>query len=106
MIYIVRQRYKEFVKPEDFPKINRLIDEGVIPALEKVDGVKSVGAFNALSGEVVIVVEIEGLAAIDRALIDEEYGRIAAGMFDYMVRVGGEVWYDRRSWEECYGRLQ
>jgi hypothetical protein len=46
MIYVVRQRYKESVKPEDYRKVNRLLDEGVIPAMEKVDRVRSVRAFN------------------------------------------------------------
>jgi hypothetical protein len=104
MVFVVRNRYKEWVKPEDFPKVNRLIDEGVIPAMEKVQGVRSVRAFNSFAGEIVILVEIDELAAIDRALVDREYGRIASQIFDYMVRVGGEVWYDRRSWEGCYGR--
>jgi hypothetical protein len=103
MIYVVRQRYKEWVKPEDFPKVSRLIDE-VSSAMEKIEGVRSVRAFNSSGGEIVILVEIDGLAAIDRALVDEEYNRIASGMFEYMMRVGGEVWFDRKSWENCYGR--
>jgi hypothetical protein len=94
MIYVVRQRYKESVKPEDYRKVNRLLDEGVIPAMEKVDG----------GGEIVLLVEIDEFAAIDRALVDEQYGRSGSEMFDYMVRVGGEVWYDRQSWEGCYGQ--
>jgi hypothetical protein len=103
MIYVVRQRYKEWVKPEDFPKVSRVIDE-VISAMEKIEGVRSVRAFNSSGGEIVILVEIDGLAAIDRALVDEQYNRIASGMFEYMMRVGGEVWFDRTSWEKCYGR--
>jgi len=104
MIYVVRQRYKEWLKPEDFPKVNRLIDEGVIPEMEKIQGVRSVRAFNSFGGEIIILVEIDGLAAIDRALVDKEYNRIASGMFEYMMRVGGDVWFDRTSWEKCYGR--
>jgi len=103
MIYVVRQRYKEWVKPEDFPKVSRVIDE-VSASMEKIEGVRSVRAFNSSGGEIVILVEIDGLAAIDRALVDEEYNRIASGMFEYMMRVGGEVWFDRKSWEKCYGR--
>ena len=103
MIYVVRQRYKEWVKPEDFPRVSRVIDE-VSASMEKIEGVRSVRAFNSSGGEIVILVEIDGLAAIDRALVDEEYNRIASGMFEYMMRVGGEVWFDRKSWEECYGR--
>jgi hypothetical protein len=103
MIYVVRQRYKEWVKPEDFPKVSRVIDE-VSASMEKIEGVRSVRAFNSSGGEIVILVEIDGLAAIDRALVDKEYNRIASGMFEYMMRVGGEVWFDRKSWEECYGR--
>jgi len=103
MIYVVRQRYKEWVKPEDFPKVSRVIDE-VNASMEKIEGVRSVRAFNSSGGEIVILVEIDGLAAIDRALVDEEYNRIASGMFEYMMRVGGEVWFDRKSWEKCYGR--
>ena len=103
MIYVVRQRYKEWVKPEDFPRVSRVIDE-VSASMEKIEGVRSVRAFNSSGGEIVILVEIDGLAAIDRALVDEEYNRIASGMFEYMMRVGGEVWFDRKSWEKCYGR--
>lgn len=103
-MFVVRQRYKESVKPEDFVKVNRLLDEGIIPAMKKIKGVKSVRAFNSFGGDVVILVEIEELATIDRALVDEEFNRIASGMFDYMVRVGGDIWYDRQSWEKCFGR--
>ena len=56
MIYVVRNRYKEALKPEDFPKVNRLIDDGVIPAMEKIEGVRSVRAFNSSGGEFVILV--------------------------------------------------
>ena len=104
MIFVVRNRYKESLKPEDFSKVNRLIDEGIIPAMERIQGVKSVRAYNSFGGEIVLLVEIDELAAIDRALVDEEYNRIASQMFDHMVRVGGDVWYDRTSWEKCYGR--
>jgi len=104
MIYVVRNRYKESLKPEDFGKVNRLIDEQVIPAMEKIKGVKSMRAFNSFGGEIILLVEIEELAAIDRALVNEEYNKIASQMFDYMVRVGGDVWYDRKGWEKCYGR--
>jgi len=103
MIYVVRNRYKEALKPEDFAKVNRLIDEGIIPAMEKIRGVKSVRAFNSFGGEIILLVEIDELAAIDRALVDKEYNRIASAMFAYVVRVGGDVWYDRKSWERCYG---
>jgi hypothetical protein len=72
--------------------------------MEKIEGVRSVRAFNSFGGEIVILVEIDGLAAIDRALVDAEYNRIASGMFEYMMRVGGDVWFDRKSWEKCYGR--
>jgi hypothetical protein len=103
MIYVVRNRYKESMKPKDFAKVNRLIDEGIIPAMEEIKGVRSVRAFNSFGGEIIMLVEIEELAAIDRALVDKEYSRIASGMFDYMIRVGGDVWFDRESWENCYG---
>lgn len=103
MIYVVRQRYKEWVKPEDFPKVSRVIDD-VIAAMERIKGVRSVRAFNSFGGEIVILVEIDELAAIDRALVDQEYNKIASAMFEYMMRVGGEVWFDRKSWEKCYGR--
>ena len=104
MIFVVRNRYKESLKPEDFAKVNRLIDEGVIPAMERIQGVKSVRAYNSFGGEIVLLVEIDELAAIDRALVDEEYNRIASQMFDHMVRVGGDVWYDRKSLEKCFCR--
>jgi hypothetical protein len=104
MIFVARNRYKESVKPEDFSKVNRLIDEKIVPAMERIRGVKSVRAFNSFGGEIVILVEIEELAAIDRALVDEAFNKEAAAMFDYMVRVGGDIWYDRASWQNCFGR--
>ena len=104
MIYVVRNRYKESLKPEDFMKVNRIIDEQIIPTMERIKGVKSVRAFNSFGGEVVLLVEIKELAAIDRALVDEAYNKVASQMFDSMVRVGGDVWYDRKSWAKCYGR--
>jgi len=103
MIYVVRNRYKESEKPRDSAKVNHLIDKRIIPTMERIKGVRSVRAFNSFGGEIVLLVEIEELAAIDRALVDEEYNRTASEMFDYMVRVGGDVWYDRKSWEQCYG---
>ena len=68
MIYVVRSRYKESMKPEDFAKVNRLIDEGIIPAMEKIKGVRSVRAFNSFGGEIIMAVEIEELAAINRPI--------------------------------------
>ena len=103
-MFVVRNRYKESLKPEDFAKVNRIIDEQIIPTMERIKGVKSVRAYNSFGGEVVLLVEIKELAAIDRALVDEAYNKVASQMFDYMVRVGGDVWYDRKSWAKCYGR--
>lgn len=103
MIYVVRNRYKESLKPADFPKVNDLLDRKIIPSMERIKGVRSVRAFNSFGGEIVLLVEIDELAAIDRALVDERYNRIASEMFDYMVRVGGDVWFDRGSWQRCYG---
>lgn len=103
MIYVVRNRYKESLKPEDFAKVNNLIDKKIIPAMEGIKGVRSVRAFNSFGGEIILLVEIEELGAIDRALVDRRYNQIASEMFDYMVRVGGDVWFDRKSWEQCYG---
>ena len=104
MIFVVRNRYKESLKPDEFQKVNRLIDEQIIPTMERIKGIDSVRAFNSFGGEVILLVEIKELAAIDRALVDEAYNRVASQMFDYLVRVGGDVWYDRKSWEKCYGR--
>jgi len=104
MIYVVRNRYKESLKPADFRKVNDLLDNKIIPSMERIKGVRSMRAFNYFGGEIVLLVEIDELAAIDRALVDERYNRIASEMFDYMVRVGGDVWFDRGSWQQCYGK--
>jgi hypothetical protein len=103
MIYVVRNRYKESLKPADFAKVNDLLDRKIIPSMERIKGVRSLRAFNSFGGEIVLLVEIDELAAIDRALVDERYNRIASEMFDYLVRVGGDVWFDRGSWQQCYG---
>lgn len=39
-MFVVRQGYKESVKPEDFIKVNRLLDGGIIPAMKRIKGVK------------------------------------------------------------------
>ena len=103
MIYVVRWRFKESLAASDLGAVNALLDREVFPALTRVPGVRGVQAYQALNGELVMLLDVEGLAAIDRALADRAYGQVASKLFTYLVRTGGEVWYDRAAFEGCYG---
>ena len=104
MLYITRSRYKESVKAGDLEKVNRLIDTELIPALETIAGVRSAQAYNSIAGEVTFVLDMEDMATIDRILADPGLkpvmGRV---LYEWMVRVGGEVLYDRPVWQGLYG---
>ena len=104
MLYITRSRIKESIKASQLPEINKLIDTEIIPAVEKVDGVRSVTAYNSITGELTIVLNIENLATIDRVTADARCRASLGKWSDYTVRTGGEVLYDRAVWQGLYGK--
>ena len=104
MLYITRSRYKESIKAENISEINKLIDTELIPPIEKVEGVQSAKAYNSITGEVNIVMEMQDLATVDRIMADPGVKAAAGKIYDVLVRTGGEVLYDRPQWQGLYGK--
>jgi hypothetical protein len=104
MLYVTRNRLKETVTGEQLGEINRLIDAETIPAIEKVEGVRSVRAYNSITGDLTFVLDIQDMATVDRILADPGVRAGMAGFYDLTVRTGGEVLYDRPAWQGLYGR--
>ena len=103
MLYIIRTRMKETSTGADINELNRIIDEEVVPALVKIDGVNSVEAYNSITGELVTNLDIDNAAAIDRTLTDPGVAGVAGKWLALAVRTGGEVLYDRPAWQGLYG---
>ena len=88
----------------DLHRINKQIDEETIPVIEKVDGVRSVRAYNSINGELVSILDIENMATIDRILEDPGCAATLGKTLDDWSRSGGEVLFDRPSWQALYGK--
>ena len=104
MLYVARNRLKESVTGAQLGEVNRLIDAEAIPAIEKVEGVRSVRVYNSINGDLTFVLEIQDMATVDRILADPGTKAGMARLFDLTVRIGGEVLYDRPAWQGLYGR--
>ena len=104
MLYITRNRLKEHVGPEHLGTINRLIDEELIPAVSKVEGVRSATAYNSITGEVNFIIDMNDLATIDRVLADKGLAAVFGKLMKDLSRTGGEVLYDRPVWQALYGK--
>ena len=104
MLYVTRSRVKESLKSEDLSEVNKLIDTEIIPVVGKVEGVQSAQAYNSITGEVTFVLDIQDLATIDRLLADAGCRAVFGRLYDYLVRTGGEVLYDRPTWQGLYGK--
>ena len=102
MLYVTRFRYKEFVKAGDLGEINKLIDTGIIPAVEKVEGMRSAQAYNSIAGEVVFLLDMEDMATVDRILADPGCKAVLGKGYDWLVRTAGEVLFDRPRWQGLY----
>ena len=104
MLYITRNRVKESVKSEHLSGVNKLVDTEIIPAVEKVEGVRSAQAYNSITGELTFVLDMQDLATIDRLLADPGCRAVFGKMYENLVRTGGEVLYDRPVWQGLYGK--
>ncbi len=104
MLYITRSRYKERVEAGQLAEINQLIDGEILPAIQRVEGVRSAQAYNSITGELTIVLDLENLATVERILGDSSVQAVLGKVLKYLVRVGGEVLYDRPLWQSAYGR--
>jgi hypothetical protein len=104
MLYVTRSRYKESVTASGLAEANKLLDTEIFPVVEKVQGVRSVQAYNSINGEVVLLLDIENLATIDRVLADPGCQAAFGKIYTHLARSGGEVLYDRQRWQGLYGR--
>lgn len=104
MFYITQFRYKESVSATGLAEANKYIDTELLPAAKAVQGVRSAQSYNSISGEVVSILEVENLATIDRVLADPGCHAAFAKLHAYFARSGGEVLYDRATWQGLYGK--
>jgi hypothetical protein len=102
MLYIVKFRPKESVTPQDTATINKLIDTKLIPATEAVEGVRSARMYQSFAGELVTIVDIENLAAVDNILADPGCRAVFSEFYALTVRAGGDVLYDRPSFQKLW----
>jgi hypothetical protein len=101
---MTRSRSKERIGPGDLAGINRQLDTEVLPAVARVQGVRSVQAYNSITGELVFILDVENLATIDRLTADTEVAAALSRLMANLVRTGGEVLFDRPTWQGIYGR--
>ncbi|MEZ4521360.1 MAG: hypothetical protein R3A46_06935 [Thermomicrobiales bacterium] len=103
MLYIVRGRMKESTTGADIGPINKTLDTELIPALERVQGVNSAEAYNSITGEIVVIIDIENAGTVDRILGDASVGSSVGKWLELATRTGGEILYDRPAWQGLYG---
>jgi hypothetical protein len=104
MLYLTRSRQKESMRPEQLAELNGLIDTEIIPAIRDIQGVRSVQAYNSINGELVLLLDIENLATVDRIISNRDLAPSLSKLTGYVVRTGGEVLYDRPAWQGLYGK--
>ena len=103
MIYLARLRLKDSATVADFPKINQQLDEAALPALRKSEGVQAAQAYNSIHGDIVIIIDLDNLIALDRILGTREIGEAIAPLLQWTVRVGpADVMYDRGPYQALY----
>ena len=103
MIYLIRLRLKDSATIDDFPKINQHLDEVALPAIGNSEGVQAVQAYNSIHGEIVLIIDMENLAALDRILNTREVGAAISPLLQWTVRVGpGDIMYDRGPYQALY----
>ena len=50
------------------------------------------------------ILDIEDLATVDRIMADSGTRAALGKIYDFFVRTGGEVLYDRPRWQVLYGK--
>jgi hypothetical protein len=104
MLYVTRFRLKESLTPKDMLEVNRLIDTKIIPAAAAVDGVRSVAGYQSFNGELVLILDIAEMAAVDRILADKGCQTVFGEIYALTMRTGGEILFDRPAWQALYGK--
>ena len=104
MLYTTRFRLKESLMPKDMVEVNRLIDTKIIPAANKVEGVRSAACYQSSNGELIMLLDVANLATVDRILADKGCQAVFGELYALCVRTGGEILFDRPAWQALYGR--
>jgi hypothetical protein len=104
MLYITRSRQKESMPAEQLSELNHLIDNEIIPAVREIQGVRAAQAYNSIGGELVMLLDIENMATVDRIISNRAIAPAFSKLTSYVVRTGGEVLYDRPAWQGLYGK--
>ena len=86
---------KDSLAAEELSELNRFFDEQLVPAAERVEGIRSVRAYVGGDGGYVELFEMDDFSAWDRLLADPDVGAAAATGFDWGVPGTAEVLYDR-----------
>jgi hypothetical protein len=103
MLYIVRVRMKESTTGADIGPLNKLLDTELLPALASVDGVNSAEGYNSITGEIVVLLDIENTGTVDKLLSNSAVAAATGKWLELAVRSGGEILYDRPAWQGLYG---
>ncbi len=103
MLYTTRFRVKESVTPAQAGEVNRVLDTKVIPAVLKVEGVNTFDVYQSNNGELVGLLDIDNLAAVDNILRDPGCRAVFGEFAALTMRTGGELLFDRPAWQALYG---
>lgn len=104
MLGTTRFRLKESLMPTYKVDVSRLIDTKIIPAANKVKGVRSSACYQSSNGELVMILDVADLATVDRILADKVCQAVFGEFYAHSVRTGGENLFDRPAWQALYGK--
>ena len=102
-MYVTRFRIKESLGPDGLAEVNRMLDTEVIPAALKVAGVNTFNVYQSNNGEMVALVGVDNLAAVDNILADPGCRAAFGKFYALTARSGGEILFDRPAWQTLYG---
>lgn len=103
MLYTTRFRVKESVTPAESGEVHRVLDTKVIPAVLKVEGVNAFDVYQSNNGELVGLVNIDNLAAVDSILVNPGCRAVFGEFAALTMRTGGELLFGRPAWQALYG---
>ena len=104
MMYVTRFRIKESLGPDGLAEVNRMLDTEVIPAGLNVAGVNTFDVYQSSNGELVALLDVDNLAAVDAILADAGCRAAFGKFYALTARTGGEILFDRPAWQALYGR--
>ena len=104
MMYVTRFRIKESLGPDGLAEVNRMLDTEVIPAGLNVAGVNTFDVYQSSNGELVALLDVDNLAAVDAILADAGCRAAFGKFYALTARTGGEILFDRPVWQALYGK--